>query len=89
MSHTEPAPDAGRSPPTLPTLIRIAGLIRRGWQAYWDRRARRATVLLLRTLDRRTLSDIGIAPSEIESVVYGCGEDRRRRYDTSWPDRTT
>jgi uncharacterized protein YjiS (DUF1127 family) len=59
---------------------RIAALARRGWQAYWQRRARRATVLLLASLDERTLRDIGLTPSEIASVVYGAA-DRRRSYE--------
>src|SRR5262245_19539013 len=67
-----------------PTLAgRIADLVRRAWRAYWERRARRATVLLLSSLDRRTLCDIGIGPSEIESLVQRC-DDRRRRYDAGW-----
>ena len=40
-------------------------------------RAQRATVLMLRSLDGRTLKDIGIDRSEIESVVYGRPDDRR------------
>jgi uncharacterized protein YjiS (DUF1127 family) len=50
------------------------------WQAYLGRRAKRATVNILRSLDARTLKDIGIDPSEIESVVYGRPHDRLRRY---------
>jgi len=64
-------------------LARAAHSINVRWQAYWDWRARRATVLLLRALDARTLHDIGIAPSEIESLVHGGGHCRR--YDPAWP----
>jgi uncharacterized protein YjiS (DUF1127 family) len=64
-----------------------AGFVRRWWRAYWDRRARKATILILRALDRRTLADIGIDPSEIESLVQGHACDRRRRYDAAWPWR--
>lgn len=46
------------------------------WENYWTRRAKRATVGLLRGLDDRVLHDIGIDRSEIESVVYGKGTDR-------------
>ena len=46
------------------------------WEAYWTRRAKLATVALLRGLDDRVLHDIGIDRSEIESVVYGKGADR-------------
>jgi uncharacterized protein YjiS (DUF1127 family) len=52
----------------------------RFWRAYLDRRARRATVRILHSLDARTLKDIGISPTEIDSLVYGrC--DRLRRYE--------
>ena len=79
------AADAGRR------LARLAGgagsLIARLWRAYWGWRVKRTTVLLLRSLDRRTLRDIGIDRSEIESVVCDAGRDRRRRHDASrpWP----
>jgi len=72
-------------PSTLAT--RSVGVAKRWWRAYWDWRAREATVLILRSLDRRTLHDIGVDPSEIESLVYG-GGDRRRRYDATWPWRS-
>jgi uncharacterized protein YjiS (DUF1127 family) len=71
-----------RAQPTLAT--RVAGIARRAWHVYWDRRARQATVEILRSLDSRTLRDIGLSRSEIESAVYGrCGE-RRRRYEEGW-----
>lgn len=50
--------------------------LRSWWEGYWTRRARLATVALLRGLDDRCLHDIGIDRSEIESVVYGNGTDR-------------
>jgi uncharacterized protein YjiS (DUF1127 family) len=81
-----PADQERRGPSTL--AARAAHLIRRSWNAYWERRARRATVLLLRSLGPRTLADIGIKPGEIESVVYGSSEDRRRPYDAAWRRRT-
>ncbi len=45
-------------------------------RAVWTRRQ-------LAEMDDRMLRDIGISPSEIESLVR-CSNDRRRRYDTSW-----
>jgi uncharacterized protein YjiS (DUF1127 family) len=75
-----------RRPSALPA--RAARLLGAGWRAYWDWRARKATVLILRSLDCRTLRDIGIHPSEIESLVYGGGGDRCRRYDAAWPWRS-
>ena len=50
---------------------RLSDAARRAWAGYWTRRAERATVLVLRSLDSRTLKDIGLHRSEIESVVYG------------------
>jgi uncharacterized protein YjiS (DUF1127 family) len=85
MCRLQPAPEAGRRPSGF--AARAGRLIRRGWQAYWDRRARRATVLLLQSLDERTLRDIGIGPGEIESLVCCRGDDRLRPYDAAWPRR--
>ena len=61
----------------------IARMLRRSWEAYWSWRAKQATVSILRTLDRRTLEDIGVNASEIESAVYGSA-DRLRSYDETW-----
>lgn len=72
-----------------PTLrARAVALARRGWRTYWERRARRATALILHSLDERTLHDIGITPSEIESCVYSGSGDRLRRYNETWPWRS-
>jgi uncharacterized protein YjiS (DUF1127 family) len=65
------------------SLRQIARLLRRSWQAYWSWRAKQATIGILKTLDRRTLQDIGIDASEIESAVLG-SRDRRRCYDETW-----
>jgi uncharacterized protein YjiS (DUF1127 family) len=88
MTYTRLASDAEAFQDASAPATRGAGFARRWWRAYWTRRARKATILMLRSLDRRTLSDIGISPSEIESVVYG-GCDRRRRYDSAWPWRSS
>src|SRR5438128_1078751 len=67
------------------TLAARAGnRIADAWHAYWQRRARRAAVELLHSLDDRTLHDIGVGRSEISSVVYGRPGDRTRRYDEVW-----
>lgn len=67
-----------------PTLTPLAGAlqqtaarIERAWATYWSGRAQRATVLMLQSLDGRTLKDIGVDRSEIKSVVYGRPDDRR------------
>jgi uncharacterized protein YjiS (DUF1127 family) len=49
-----------------------------------DWRARRATLEILRALDGRTLKDIGVHADEIDSIIYGDRNDRRRRYNPSW-----
>jgi uncharacterized protein YjiS (DUF1127 family) len=71
-----------RAEPTLAT--RVASIARRAWHAYWDWRARQVTVEILRTLDNRTLRDIGLSRSEIESAVYGRRGERRHCYDETW-----
>jgi uncharacterized protein YjiS (DUF1127 family) len=74
----------GLQPPATTLGGRFGRLARRWWGAYWDRRARQATVLILRSLDDRTLHDIGINPSEIESCVYSLRQDRKRLYVPRW-----
>jgi uncharacterized protein YjiS (DUF1127 family) len=54
--------------------------LRRWWDAYWARRAQRTSVHLLSSLDDRTLQDIGVNRSEIESIVYAKSCERLRRY---------
>ena len=83
MSCTPPAEEAGHPTHSSTLIARAGALIRRAWRSYWDWRARQVTVLLLSSLDSRTLHDIGISPSEIESVVWSSC-DRCRRYDASW-----
>lgn len=68
---------------TLALGARFTRIAARAWRDYWNWRARQATVVILRGLDERTLHDIGISPSEIESCVYG-KRDRRRCYDQNW-----
>jgi len=64
---------------TAPSFLssRLSDAVRSAWAGYWTRRAERATVLILRSLDSRTLKDIGLHRSEIESVVYGQSEGDR------------
>jgi uncharacterized protein YjiS (DUF1127 family) len=73
---------AGRDTSTL--AARAGSRIARAWRTYWQRRARRATVDLLHSLDDRTLRDIGVGRNEITSLVYGRPGDRTRRYDETW-----
>ena len=71
-----------RPAPTL--AMKAGGIARRAWQAYWDWRARQATVEILRALDNRTLHDIGLSRSEIESVVRDARNGRRPCYEEGW-----
>ena len=57
---------------------RVLDAVKSAWVGYWTHRARRATVFALHTLDDRTLKDIGMDRSEIESVVYAQPRDRGR-----------
>lgn len=89
---SNPPPSAGgvqrRFQPRFPACSSLAArtsrFVRDRWRTYWDWRARKATILLLHSLDARTLRDLGIAPSEIESLVHGSADDRCRRYDATW-----
>jgi uncharacterized protein YjiS (DUF1127 family) len=47
---------------------RIIGYV---WGAYWDWRTRRVMLLLLQSLDARTLKDIGVTPGEVSSFQDG------------------
>ena len=57
---------------------RVLDAVKRAWVGYWTHRAKRATVFALHALDDRTLKDIGMDRSEIESVVYAQPHDRGR-----------
>jgi uncharacterized protein YjiS (DUF1127 family) len=69
--------DAGR--PRSSVAGGILSVFAKGWQAYWNWRVKRTTVLMLRSLDRRTLRDIGVDPSEIVSLVHDAEGNRRHR----------
>jgi uncharacterized protein YjiS (DUF1127 family) len=67
----------------------LAVAISRRFRAWQERRARRVTVETLNALDDRTLSDIGLARSEILSIVNDRRNERLRRYDERWWDPST
>jgi uncharacterized protein YjiS (DUF1127 family) len=69
---------------TARTDLWVVQSLRNLWRAYWARRARRASILLLSSLDDRTLADIGLARSEIESVVHDRSRQRMRYYEPGW-----
>jgi uncharacterized protein YjiS (DUF1127 family) len=62
----------------------LAARMRRLWEAYWDRQARRATALMLEALDDRTLKDIGLSRDDIRPTVFGERADRVLSYDPLW-----
>jgi uncharacterized protein YjiS (DUF1127 family) len=62
-----------------PLRRRVRDALQSAWRAYWRRRAERATQFILQSLDDRTLKDIGIDRSEIDSVVYGVRDWRTDR----------
>jgi uncharacterized protein YjiS (DUF1127 family) len=57
---------------------KVLSLTRQAWSRYWTRRAARATVAILNALDERTLKDIGLDRSGIESVVHATARGERR-----------
>jgi uncharacterized protein YjiS (DUF1127 family) len=67
-----------------PLVLRAAATLYWAWYAYRARRAQRLTVQILQSLDQRTLKDIGVDQSEIESTVYNRSGDRLRLYDGKW-----
>jgi uncharacterized protein YjiS (DUF1127 family) len=82
MTRAYQVATGGRS---LATLAGGAGdKIAGAWRRYWQRRAKRATVELLHSLDDRTLRDIGLSRCEITSVVYGRAGERTRCYEEAW-----
>jgi uncharacterized protein YjiS (DUF1127 family) len=58
---------------------KIGGVAKSAWHAFWERRANRAAVVMLQSMDAQALHDIGVNRSEIESMVYGARRDRRNR----------
>ena len=64
--------------------LRVVQYLRDLWRAYWAHRARRASIVLLSSLDDRTLADIGLARPEIESVVREKSRQRLRHYAPDW-----
>lgn len=65
--------------PTAPASLfgRLAAATVTVWQRYLEHRRLTATVRSLGALDDRTLKDIGLARSEIESVVMTGSRDRK------------
>jgi uncharacterized protein YjiS (DUF1127 family) len=59
---------------------RLTAHLQAGWQRFLLRRRLKATMHTLQALDERTLSDIGIDRSEIESLVNSRAAGRRQRF---------
>ena len=64
--------------------LRLVRSLRDLWRAYWAHRARRASIVLLSSLDDRTLADIGLARSEVEAVMREKSRQRLRHYAPDW-----
>ena len=62
-------------------ISRVIAHLNNGWHRYLLRRRLKATIYTLQGLDSRTLSDIGLDRSEIESVVNSGGAGRRQRLE--------
>jgi uncharacterized protein YjiS (DUF1127 family) len=72
---------AHETTPRVGTILkRSRAGARRYWRAYWNWRARKATIRILQSLDDRTLKDIGVHPSEITSLVYDQRCEHTRHY---------
>jgi uncharacterized protein YjiS (DUF1127 family) len=56
---------------------RLAGRLHDAWAAFLAYRIERETVRLLQSLDNRTLKDIGLHRSEIESLAHNPASERR------------
>jgi uncharacterized protein YjiS (DUF1127 family) len=78
----------GRQRRSAGLVARVGAFASRVWWSYWEWRAKKATVQMLRALDGRTLKDIGLTPGEIESTVYGKRGDRLRQYQHGWNMRS-
>jgi uncharacterized protein YjiS (DUF1127 family) len=66
-----------------PSFAACTVFVVKAWHALLRRRRRRQAAVRLRSLDDRMLKDIGIARSEIDSIVRGT-----RRRDVSRATRT-
>ena len=76
MRHVMSLVDDRPAPASLPLFARAAMAARSAWQGYRQRRRLKDTIITLEGLDDRTLKDIGLDRSEIESVVLTGGRDR-------------
>jgi uncharacterized protein YjiS (DUF1127 family) len=56
---------------------RITSRLRDAWAAFLAYRIERETVRMLQSLDNRTLKDIGLHRSEIESLAHNPASERR------------
>jgi uncharacterized protein YjiS (DUF1127 family) len=76
MRHVLSLVEGTLIPPAAALFVRAAIAVRSAWRDYQQRRRLQHTITSLSALDDRALKDIGLARSEIESVVLTGGRDR-------------
>jgi uncharacterized protein YjiS (DUF1127 family) len=65
-------------------MQRVARWLRRLWRAYWRYKAHRAAVVILPSLDDRTLRDIGLTRHIVHTAMFGTAADRVHLHDVWW-----
>ena len=63
---------------------RVARWLRRLRRAYWRYKAHRAAVVILPSLDDRTLRDIGLTRHGVHTAMFGTAADRVHLHDLCW-----
>lgn len=81
MRHISSFVETSHAPASTSLFARLRTAARTVWQNYLHRRRLKATIQSLGALDDRTLKDIGLSRTEIESVVMTEGRDRKQGLD--------
>jgi uncharacterized protein YjiS (DUF1127 family) len=78
MQNTITAAQTSASSGIPPPAKMLGQQLATAWSQYMTWRARRATKLLLKSLDDRTLADIGVVRTGIDTVVRDLEQQRVR-----------
>jgi uncharacterized protein YjiS (DUF1127 family) len=70
------ASPVGRPADAASPMQRVARWLRQLWRAYWRYKAHRAAVVILPSLDDRTLRDIGLTRHDVHTAMFGTAADR-------------